>query len=38
MFDLEASVAIEKMDFAQKLGYNGAEIINPVAQLALYSS
>jgi len=33
ILDPEASVAIEKMNFAQKLGYNGAEVINPVIQL-----
>ncbi|TAJ20098.1 MAG: dihydrodipicolinate synthase family protein, partial [Rugosibacter sp.] len=33
ILDPEASVAVEKMAFVEKLGYNGAEVINPVIQL-----
>ncbi len=33
ILDPEACVAIEKMKFVEKLGYNGAEVINPVVQL-----
>lgn len=33
ILDPEASVAVEKMQFASRLGYNGAEVINPVVQL-----
>ncbi|MFZ3222368.1 MAG: dihydrodipicolinate synthase family protein [Rugosibacter sp.] len=33
ILDPEACVAVEKMNFVEKLGYNGAEVINPVVQL-----